>query len=222
MRKSIFASSALVTLLLAGCQSQPVTTTDNYSNTTPPTTTSSTTLDNTNNSLPMQLQPAKSGDIIATLETNKGTIKFKVFTEQVPEISKNFLELAKAGKYDGVPFHRVIEDFMIQTGDFTNQNGTGGHSYKGPETSIEDEFSPDLKHYKGAVSMANAGPNTNGSQFFVVTADQGTQFLNNKHSVFGQVLEGQDVAEAISKVDTTPGDKPVSPVIIKKVSFSTI
>jgi len=220
MRKSIFAGLALSTLLLAGCQAQPVSKTDNYSNTTPSTNTSSNTLDTTN-SIPMQLQPAKSGDTVATLETNKGNIKFKVFTEQVPEISKNFIELAKAGKYDGVPFHRVIEDFMIQTGDFTNQNGTGGHSYKGPDTSIEDEFSADLKHYKGAVSMANAGPNTNGSQFFVVTAAQGTQFLNNKHSVFGQVLEGQDVAEAISKVDTTPGDKPVSPVIIKKVTIST-
>jgi cyclophilin family peptidyl-prolyl cis-trans isomerase len=221
MKKTAFASLTIVTILLAGCQPQPVTTTDNYSNTTPSTNTSSTPINTTNNSLPMQLQPAKSGDTIATLETNKGVIKFKIFTEQVPEISKNFIELAKAGKYDGVPFHRVIEDFMIQTGDFTNQNGTGGHSYKGPETSIEDEFSADLKHYKGAVSMANAGPNTNGSQFFVVTASEGTQFLNNKHSVFGQVLEGQDIAEAISKVDTTPGDKPLSPVIIKKVSIST-
>jgi cyclophilin family peptidyl-prolyl cis-trans isomerase len=217
MKKNILTSLLITSVILVGCQSQTGRN-DAYSTNNSNTQTTS---NNTVNSQPMQLQPPKAGDTIVTLETDKGTIKFKIFTDQVPEISKNFLELAKAGKYDGVPFHRVIEGFMIQTGDFTNQNGTGGHSYQGPGTEIEDEFSADLKHYKGTVSMANAGPNTNGSQFFIVTAAQGTPHLNNKHSVFGQVIEGQDIAEAISKVETAPGDKPLAPITIKKVTIST-
>lgn len=217
MKKTVLAGILLSVLVIAGCQSSPATRTDNYS-----TSTTNNNSNSTVNTSSMQLQPAKAGDTIATLETDKGTIKFKIFTNEVPEISKNFIELAKAGKYDGVPFHRVIEGFMIQTGDFTNQNGTGGHSYLGPNTKIDDEFSPDLKHYKGTVSMANAGANTNGSQFFIVTAAQGTPHLNNKHSVFGQVIEGQDVADTISKVETAPGDRPLTPVLIKKVTISTL
>jgi len=207
-------------LLLAGCQAKPTTQTDNYAQSTGTTATSTTTSAPVTNTS-MQTAPAKTGDTIATIETDKGTIKFKIFTDQVPEIAKNFIELAKAGKFDNVPFHRVIEGFMIQTGDFNNQNGTGGYSYKGPGTKLDDEIDPDLSHIKGAVSMANAGPNTNGSQFFIVTGDQGATFLDGKYSLFGQVIEGQDVADAISKVPTGPMDKPVTPLMMKKVIIST-
>lgn len=218
MKQKVLMGLLVSTILLAGCQSQqPSTQSYGQGNAQSPTVNI-----NQSNNLPMQLQPAKSGDTIATLDTSKGVIKIKLFTEQVPETTKNFMELARAGKYDGVPFHRVIEDFMIQTGDFTRQNGTGGHSYKGPDTTIDDEFSEDLRHYPGAVSMANAGPDTNGSQFFIVTAASGTPHLDNRHSVFGQVIEGQAVAEAISRVPTSPGDRPLEPLLIKKVTISTL
>lgn len=203
-------------LLLAGCQNQSATKTANSVN-TPTASNPSTVTTQT-----MQTQPTKTGDTIATIETDQGTIKFKIFTDKVPEIAKNFIELAKSGKFDNVPFHRIIEGFMIQTGDFTAQNGTGGYSYKGPGTKLDDEIAADLHHLKGAVSMANAGPNTNGSQFFIVTADQGTPFLDGKYSIFGQVTEGQDIADAISKVQTGPMDKPVTPLMMKKVTISTL
>jgi cyclophilin family peptidyl-prolyl cis-trans isomerase len=215
MKKHLLIGLTLTTLLLTACQSDKAPAGDNYSQVP---SSSASTNQNTNS---MQTQGPKTGDTIATLETDQGTIKFKLFTEQAPETTKNFIELAKSGKYDGVPFHRVIPDFMIQTGDFTNKNGTGGYSYKGPDTMIDDEFSPGLVNLKGTVSMANAGPNTNGSQFFIVTAAQGTPWLNGKHTVFGQVFEGQDVADKISMVQTGLRDAPLTPVTIKKVTIST-
>jgi peptidyl-prolyl cis-trans isomerase B (cyclophilin B) len=214
MKKQLLASLAIGTLFLAACQNEPA----GKSTQTPDVTLPST---NTTEST-MQTQAPQPGDTVATIETDKGTIKFKLFVNNAPETTKNFIELAKSGKYDGVPFHRVIPDFMIQTGDFTNKNGTGGYSYKGPGTTINDEFAAELKNLKGAVSMANAGPNTNGSQFFIVTAAQGTPWLDGKHSVFGQVFEGQDVVDSISKVQTGPQDAPVSPILIKKVTISTL
>ena len=168
-----------------------------------------------------QMAAPKAGDTIAVLETDKGVIKFKLFVNDVPETTKNFIELARAGKYDEVPFHRVIEGFMIQTGDFTDGNGTGGYSYLGPDTMIADEFSPNLKNLLGTVSMANRGVNTNGSQFFIITATDGTPWLDNKHSVFGQVYEGLNVAEAISKLPTR-ADVPLEPVTIKKVTITSL
>ena len=170
----------------------------------------------------MQTEAPKKGDTVATIETDKGTIKIKLFPETSPETVKNFIELAKTGKYDNVPFHRVIEGFMIQTGDFTNKNGTGGYSYKGVGTKIDDEFSPSLTHLNGAVSMANSGPNTNGSQFFIVTSSGGAAYLNNHYSVFGQVYEGQDIADTISKLKTGPSDNPLTPMMMKKVTISTL
>ena len=214
-QKSWLLGLLVTGLLLTGCQSQPA------AKTTTPTTPKETT-PTTVTSLPMQNQTAKTGDTIATIETDKGTIKFKIFTDQVPEISKNFIELAKSGKYDNVPFHRIIKDFMIQTGDFTAQNGTGGYSYKGPGSRLDDEIVSSLHHLKGTVSMANAGPNTNGSQFFIVTADQGTPFLDGKYSIFGQVTEGQDIVDAISLVKTGAMDKPETPVMMKKVTITTL
>lgn len=217
MKKQIILGLLITTVIIAGCQNKVTTTTDSYSqnssiiNTSKPEKTMS-----------LQLQSPKPGDTIATIETDKGTIKFKLFTDLTPETTKNFIELAKAGKYDGTPFHRVIDNFMIQTGDFNNQNGTGGYSYKGPGTTIDDEFSDDLSNIKGAVSMANAGADTNGSQFFIVTSSKGATYLDNRHSVFGQVFEGQEVAEAISKAQRDSRDKPLSPILMKKVTISTL
>jgi peptidyl-prolyl cis-trans isomerase B (cyclophilin B) len=138
--------------------------------------------------------PGDSGkNRIATIVTEKGTIKFELYETEAPITTKNFIELAQKGFYDGLTFHRVIRGFMIQGGD-PKGDGRGGPGY-----TIQDEFSPNLKHTKGAVSMANAGPNTGGSQFFITEAPQ--PHLDGKHSVFGQVIEGQEVVEKIAQGD---------------------
>ena len=131
---------------------------------------------------------------VATIETNKGTIRLELFADKVPKTVANFEKLAKDGFYDGLKFHRVIENFMIQTG-CPKGTGTGGPGYQ-----FADEFHPDLKHDgPGILSMANAGPNTNGSQFFITHV--ATDWLDRKHSVFGKVIEGQDVVDAIAQGD---------------------
>lgn len=145
-----------------------------------------------------------------TISTNYGDIKVELYPDLTPETYKNFKTLADEGKYNGVIFHRVIPDFMIQTGDFERANGTGGYSYKGPGTKFEDEIVSDLKHEYGTLSMANAGPNTNGSQFFIVQAQAGTPWLDGKHTVFGKVTEGMDVIEAIAALETDYMDRPIS------------
>lgn len=129
----------------------------------------------------------------AILETAKGTIKFELKESEAPITTRNFIDLAQKGFYNGLTFHRVIRGFMIQ-GGCPKGNGTGGPGY-----SIRDEFHPKLRHMKGAVSMANAGPNTGGSQFFITEAPQ--PHLDGKHSVFGQVTEGQNVVESIKNGD---------------------
>ena len=130
----------------------------------------------------------------ATIETNRGTIKLELFADKAPKTVANFEKLAKQGFYDGLKFHRVIADFMIQTG-CPQGTGTGGPGYK-----FADEFHPDLRHKgPGVLSMANAGPNTNGSQFFITHV--ATPHLDGKHSVFGQVISGQDVVDTIQKGD---------------------
>lgn len=168
-----------------------------------------------------QLAAPKSGDKIAVIETDKGTIKFKLFTGKVPEMTKNFEELANAGLYEKTPFHRVMKNFMIQTGDFNKKNGTGGYSYKGEDTTLDDEIVPELKHLYGTVSMANRGPNTNGSQFFIVTNKMGTPNLNGGYTVFGQVYEGMDVAEEIQNLQVPGQEVPSEEVFMKKVEVST-
>ncbi len=148
---------------------------------------------------------------IVTIETNKGTMKFQLETEKAPKTSQNFIDLAQKGYYDSLVFHRVIKDFMIQGGD-PNGDGTGGPGY-----SIEDEFHPDLGHDKaGILSMANSGPNTGGSQFFVTLA--ATSWLDNKHAVFGHVIEGEDVLMAIGSVEVGPMDRPLEPIVMEKVT----
>jgi peptidyl-prolyl cis-trans isomerase B (cyclophilin B) len=161
-----------------------------------------------------------TGDHIAELETNHGMIKVKLFKDQAPETVRNFEELAKEEKYDNTIFHRIISDFMIQGGDFENRNGTGGYSYKGVGTMIEDEFSPLLSHIKGALSMANRGPNTGSSQFFIVHAAD-TAWLDGKHAIFGQVYEGMDIVDKIAKVETGAADKPTKDVILESVKIKT-
>jgi peptidyl-prolyl cis-trans isomerase B (cyclophilin B) len=148
----------------------------------------------------------------ATMLTNHGAIELELFDDDAPKTVENFKKLARDGFYDGVIFHRVIADFMIQGGDPTG-SGSGGPGYQ-----FEDEFN-EHKIVRGALAMANAGPNTNGSQFFIVTTDA-APWLDGKHTVFGQVTSGMDVVDAIEKVDTGPGDRPKDDVRIESVTVS--
>jgi peptidyl-prolyl cis-trans isomerase B (cyclophilin B) len=147
----------------------------------------------------------------ATLHTNQGPIAVELHDDDAPKTVENFRKLAGDGFYDGVIFHRVIPDFMIQGGDPTG-TGMGGPGY-----TFEDEFN-DHKVERGALAMANAGPNTNGSQFFVVTAEA-TPWLDGKHTVFGRVTSGMDVVDAISQLDTDANDKPREAVVIERVEL---
>ena len=178
----------------------------------------------------------------ATLHTTRGDIKVALFEEAAPKTVANFVGLAKQGYYDGVTFHRVIQDFMIQGGDPTG-TGMGGESIYGAD--FEDEFTDTLFNVRGALSMANAGPNTNGSQFFIVTARNvptrmlaqmqglgfpeeiievyatqgGTPWLDQRHTVFGQVVEGMDVVDKIEKAKTGLNDKPKRAIKIKSITI---
>ncbi|MFH1286888.1 MAG: peptidylprolyl isomerase [Candidatus Magasanikbacteria bacterium] len=147
----------------------------------------------------------------AIMKTNKGDITIEFFGDQSPKTVNNFMNLADQGFYNGIIFHRVIKDFMIQGGD-PEGVGSGGPGYK-----FEDEFNREPL-VKGSLAMANAGPNTNGSQFFIVTADA-TPWLDGKHTNFGKVTDGFDVVMAIQDVETLPGDKPVEEVVIESVEL---
>jgi peptidyl-prolyl cis-trans isomerase B (cyclophilin B) len=147
----------------------------------------------------------------ATMHTNHGPIVIELFHDDAPKTVANFEKLAGDGFYNGVIFHRVIPDFMIQGGDPTG-TGSGGPGYK-----FEDEFN-DQKVVRGALAMANSGPNTNGSQFFIVTADA-CPWLDGKHTVFGRVTEGMDVVDTISGLDTDGRDKPRDDVVIERVEL---
>jgi len=149
----------------------------------------------------------------ATLRTNHGDIEITFFDEDAPKTVGNFVKLANEGFYDGVIFHRVIKDFMIQGGDPTG-TGTGGPGY-----TFEDEFN-DNKVVRGALAMANAGPNTNGSQFFIVTTDE-APWLDGKHTVFGEVTSGMDVVDKIEGLDTDARDKPRDEARIESVEVSS-
>jgi cyclophilin family peptidyl-prolyl cis-trans isomerase len=148
----------------------------------------------------------------ATLHTNHGAIAIELFDDDAPKTVDNFTKLARDGFYDGVIFHRIIPDFMIQGGDPTG-TGRGGPGY-----TFEDEFN-DHKVVRGVLAMANAGPNTNGSQFFIVTAEA-TPWLDGKHTVFGRVTDGMDVVDTISGVDTDGMDKPRQDVVIERVELA--
>jgi cyclophilin family peptidyl-prolyl cis-trans isomerase len=147
----------------------------------------------------------------ATLHTNHGSIEVELYAEDAPTTVGNFLKLAADGFYDGVVFHRVIPDFMIQGGDPTG-TGTGGPGYQ-----FEDEIN-DHRVERGALAMANAGPNTNGSQFFIVTTEA-APWLDGKHTVFGRVTSGMDVVDAISEVERDARDRPREDVVIERVEL---
>ena len=185
-------------------------------------------------------------DITAIIKTNRGDMTFELYPDVAPKAVENFTTHAKNGYYDGLIFHRVIKDFMIQGGD-PNGTGTGGQSIWG--APFEDEFSVDAHNYYGALSMANAGPGTNGSQFFIVQAKTappqmleqmeeltdrgyprecidnykavgGTPWLDFHHTVFGQLLDGRKVLEDIAAVRTSFGDKPLYDVVIESIEIS--
>ena len=147
----------------------------------------------------------------ATLHTNAGPIAVELFDEDAPKTVENFRKLSGDGFYDGLIFHRVIPDFMIQ-GGCPEGTGTGGPGY-----TFEDEFN-DHKIVRGALAMANAGPNTNGSQFFIVTTAE-APWLDGKHTVFGEVTDGMDTVEAIEAIPTAAGDRPVEPQVIERVEL---
>lgn len=189
-----------------------------------------------------QLDLAKATGPKATIKTNMGDITVQLFPEQAPKTVANFVELANKGYYDGVIFHRVIPDFMIQGGDPTG-TGMGGESIYGE--TFADEFSPELFNITGALSMANAGPNTNGSQFFIVSntnmakrmlkqmapagypeeiiaayKNGGTPWLDQKHTVFGQVTDGLELLQEISRVDRDQMDRPKKDIVMETVTIT--
>ncbi len=195
-----------------------------------------------------QVRTPEKGDIVATMKTTMGEIKILLFPDAAPKTVENFTTHAKNGYYNGIIFHRVIPDFMIQGGDTTG-TGRGGESIWG--SSFKDEFSVDYHNVRGALSMANAGPGTNGSQFFIVQAKEvdagllaqmeqlsdrgfptecvedyralgGTPWLDFKHTVFGQVVEGMETVDAIAGVKTSFGDKPVEDVVILGIDVEEI
>ena len=192
-----------------------------------------------------QTKAPEKGDLVAVMHTNMGDIKIKLFPNEAPKTVKNFVELSKKDYYNGIIFHRVIKDFMIQGGDPTG-TGMGGESIYGEK--FEDEFDVSLHNVRGALSMANAGPGTNGSQFFIVQASEcpegmlgqmkqltdrgfpeetiadyealgGTPWLDFKHSVFGQVFEGMNVVDDIANVRTGAGDRPLHDVVIEGIEI---
>jgi cyclophilin family peptidyl-prolyl cis-trans isomerase len=153
-----------------------------------------------------------AGVSAATMKTSEGTIELELFSDEAPKTVENFTKLAADGYYDGLTFHRVIPDFMIQAG-CPRGDGSGGPGY-----TFEDEFN-EHPVARGYLAMANAGPDTNGSQFFIVTADA-CPWLDGKHTVFGRITAGQDVADRISLVERGAGDRPLEPVLIESVELT--
>lgn len=156
----------------------------------------------------------------AKFKTNLGTFEIKLYTDKMPITTKNFIDLANKGFYDGTKFHRVIDNFMIQGGDPLSKDnnkrrlwGTGGPGYK-----IKDEFDKSLSNKPGTIAMANAGPNTGGSQFFINTKNN--NYLDTKHPVFGEVINGMDIIKKISKSPTNSNDQPLDDIIIEKVTIN--
>lgn len=197
----------------------------------------------------LNFRECKAGDQIAVMKTNMGEVEILLFPEVAPKAVENFISLAKGGYYDGIIFHRVIKDFMIQGGDPTG-TGMGGESVWGKP--FEDEFSEEARNFRGALSMANAGPNTNGSQFFIVqagpeTMDErifsmlkrqgknfsndvaekymevgGTPWLDGAHTVFGQVIRGMDVVDKIGNLHVDHSDKPYEEVKILGITIKRV
>ena len=174
--------------------------------------------DITNNNDTSMDEAGTGGNPVVIIQTNEGNIEVELFTDVAPITAGNFLALTERQYYDETQFHRVIPDFMIQGGD-PNTKGTDKASYGkgGPGYTIEDEFAPGLSNTRGTISMANAGPNTGGSQFFINVVDN--TFLDNKHAVFGQVVSGMDIADHISNLPTGPNDLPSNPVVVEEIKL---
>ncbi len=165
-----------------------------------------------------QLSMPNEGDEIAVIETSMGTIKLKFFKDHAPELTKNFIELSNRGYYTNAIFHRVIKGFVIQSGDPTG-TGRGGESYKGKGLA-DEKGALILKHYKGAVACAKSSlPNSIGSQFYIAHDD--IHSLDGNYSVFGQVFEGQDIVDIIATQETDNNDKPITDIVIKKVTITS-
>ncbi len=173
-----------------------------------------------NNNIQEENNTMEQEAVLITMVTSKGNIEIELWRDQAPKTVENFITLANNGFYDGTRFHRVIEGFMIQGGDPLSKDtaqisrwGTGGPGYV-----FQDEIHEENYNITGTISMANAGPNTNGSQFFINVADN--VFLNDKHTVFGKVVSGYDIVETIALVDTVPGvDRPVEDVVIQSIDI---
>ncbi len=215
MKKLTLFLASLSVLLLAGCAQSPEKELNKFYQGNPPETKANVQSNNQKNMKFDQTAKPKKGEQIVVMKTSMGTIKIRLFPKKAPKTVENFAGLVDKGYYDGILFHRVIPDFMIQGGD-PSGTGRGGESLWGGK--FEDEFNDDLKNIKGALSMANAGPNTNGSQFFIVQAEA-TPWLDGKHSVFGQVFDGMDVVEKIVNVERDSRDKPLKDVKMEKVTL---
>jgi len=173
-----------------------------------------------------QTDAPQGGETVAVISTNHGEMKIRLFPEIVGEAAENFIELARQGKYNGAPFHRVINNFMIQGGDFINGDGTGGHAANGEGSTIGDVYDPRLRHIKGAVSWAKSRmPSSIGSQFFIVHARDGAHFLDHPidghfhegYTVFGQLYEGFETLDSIAEVKTNNRDRPKEDVMIESI-----
>ncbi len=217
----LLTAFVLFAFIIAGCGKKEESTTT----TTPQTTTNTTTpvptkVDTVKKDTATTKEDANGdekktdtkGKNIVKMETTMGTIKIKLFTKEAPITTQNFIDLVNKGFYNGIIFHRVIDGFMIQGGD-PKGTGTGGS-----DKTIPDEFGPGLKHSKaGILSMANRGPNTGTSQFFITLAP--TPHLDGKHAIFGEVIDGMDVVKKIGKVKTGQGDRPETEVKMTKVTM---
>ena len=243
MRKIVLLGTLLFVFILAACggneeakEGEDINTSTNR----PEEVTLTSEAKNEKYSEFPQFTDVQEGERVVVMETSKGDIHIKLFPEYAPKAVENFVTHAENGYYDGLSFHRVIKEFMIQGGDPTG-TGAGGESIW--ETPFEDEFSDKLWNFRGALSMANAGANTNGSQFFIVqlpTVDEGlkkdmqeakfpetvieaymevggTPWLDNKHTVFGHVIKGMDIVDQIAAAEADANDKPKEDIIIKTI-----
>ena len=243
MTKKLLCLVLALVMLCALCTACGDQTADG--NTTTPTTQSGEKIDMGTPVKNGQTEAPSKGELVAVMHTSMGDISIRLFPAYAPKAVENFVTHAKNGYYDGVTFHRVMNNFMIQGGD-PEGTGRGGESIWG--NAFEDEFTPELHNLRGALSMANSGSNTNGSQFFIVQAKTvdaslisqmkqmsdsypadcvknyeemgGTPWLDYAHTVFGQVYEGMDVVDAIAAVETDSNDKPTSPVTIQSIDVS--
>jgi peptidyl-prolyl cis-trans isomerase B (cyclophilin B) len=233
--KKFLSILLFVVLLVTGCGTSKEDSTGNTNG-----NESKKNANQENIELPQATTEVGEKERLVEMETSMGNIKIKLFPEQAPKAVENFITHSEKGYYEGVIFHRVIKDFMIQGGD-PDGTGMGGESIYGDP--FEDEFSDQLYNFRGALSMANSGANTNGSQFFIVQnktldpslvdqmtqagynekvikqyEDGGTPWLDQKHTVFGQVIEGMDVVDKIAATPVGEGDKPEEDVVIKKIT----